>query len=130
MKDQLISKRTALLAKEVGFSVKTDDWFIKSEDVARDGLFLCELSEKYIVRQPTQTLLTRWLRKKYGIDAYCDPILVGKKLRWVASIRRLDRLRNDNCHVFIDNGSRAGYEAALEIALYHAIKEMLYFNNQ
>ena len=68
MKEQLITFETAKLAKEKGFNIKTEVFFrpIKKQKV----LFLKWTeydNSKPILQRPTQSLLQKWLREKYGL---------------------------------------------------------------
>lgn len=141
MEEQLVSFQTAKLAKEKGFDVPTlhkvhcshfhqyekegqnanvplrseflpkeENWNGKKHPDPNNskgtliGLYLS---------LPTQTVLQRWLRKKYGIYVWCEPITIlgtsKPKRKWRSNYHKPGILNTD-------------YEKALEIGLYEALK--------
>lgn len=79
MKDELISKETAILAESKGFNEKCD-YHIGVETGRENMLRNTSNSEwkeqrirasiDYLVTRPTQSLLQRWLREKHKIFTY------------------------------------------------------------
>lgn len=74
MTEQLISKETAVLAKEKGFNEETYDYFNQNgecetsleKEYFNKGI---HTSENIItISCPTQSLLQKWLREKHNID--------------------------------------------------------------
>ena len=78
MTEQLISLETAKLARGKGFSVKTTHYWSDYNDYEfRQSLYGTDPeysgSGSSLIYAPTQSLLQKWLREKFGID-----VLVNK----------------------------------------------------
>lgn len=70
VKETLINIETAKLAKEKGFDEPCYYYFNNelSKRFGEDGYWLMEsLSGRHILLQPSQSLLTKWLREKHNI---------------------------------------------------------------
>ena len=71
MKEELITYKTAVLAKEKGFDL---DIFSRYN---KDGIIIYSslLDDEYrqLAPAPTQSLLQRWLREEHKIFVYCIP---------------------------------------------------------
>lgn len=92
MNEQLISFKTAILAKEKGFEFNNK----RSQN-------------DYQGEYPTQSLLQKWLREEYKINVYCMPCLYDENL-WFHNIA-------SRFKVFVGT-----YEEALEDGLYQTLK--------
>lgn len=121
MEEQLISFKTAKLAKEKGFVglypttdyipmyVEDDETFIgelgeqQGEDDCRDNFYLAV----------TQSLLQKWIREVHSIDVLVDKGFLSNKYSYEVLYKN-DML--DSEYIF------KTYEEALEIGLYEAIK--------
>lgn len=124
MKDELVSLKTAKLAKEKGFDLE--------EGCACGGFPDCiclevrAKSEYYY--QTTQSLLQRWLREVHGIFVVGDHKYIdqNKVKTWIANITFLD----ENASYGFDYYKRGRedfptgdtYEQALEAGLFEALK--------
>ena len=117
MKDELVSFKTATLAKEKGLEINTySDCWVKTldgriihnserKDTSEDGR--CE----QILMQPTQTYLQRWLRETKKINVWIEH---GTKDTYDITISGIGCLR----------GGYKKYEEALEIGLQKALKSL------
>jgi hypothetical protein len=103
MKEQLITFKTAKLAKEKGFSLGRHDY--PRYDPSGDFQYI---NYTIGISAPTQSLLQKWLREKKNIFVYCMPTMNNKS--WHNNIAS-------------HNPSFIGtYEEALEISLQEALK--------
>jgi hypothetical protein len=110
MKEQLITFETAKLAKEKGFNeLCTFCYDLESnKNIAKTNYRNSE-SRVGNLSAPTQSLLQKYLREKYGIKVYCVPNNHDIN-RW---------------HVYVDRKpifNDFNYEKVLEKGLYKALK--------
>ena len=84
MNEQLISLKTAKLAKKKGFDIKTEWAFINyySEDYIGIREYICKKYHTNVYNgsnpvylRPTQSLLQRWLREEHKINIIVFPML-------------------------------------------------------
>jgi hypothetical protein len=132
LKEQLIEFKTAKLAKEKGFDVECNSYYIETLEhelyIPREGLTTFPAHkprvltfnplEPYHINHgyaPTQSLLQKWLRDVHGIDVYCVPTIhpqEGEPTYWH--------------HNFINDGLKEAligtYEDILERGLQRALK--------
>jgi hypothetical protein len=113
MKDELVTKETALLAKEKGFDCRNEDsyWSYLNEN----STAMC-YHEKTCVLHPTQSLLQRWLREVHNIIVFVAPFKdhaadVNDPLEWNYAIYGKSIGRD-----------LKSYEEALEKGLQEALK--------
>jgi hypothetical protein len=111
MKDQLITFKTAKLAKEKGFNLICIDGC--EYNYTEDGILLGHEDgghRQYIpYMAPTQSLLQKWLREIHEIDVYCIPSDFETGI-WYNNIAS---------HNPVFTGS---YEEVLEKGLFEALK--------
>lgn len=121
MEEQLITFETAKLAKEKGFDIKVETFYMgdseenflhnagKKDNWNNHKCLLneSELSNDYSA--PTQSLLQKWLREEHGIDVYCMPV-GDDSYKWYNNIAS---------HNPVLTGT---YEEALEVGLQEALK--------
>lgn len=136
MKEQLISFKTAKLAKEKGFFIITPDyyacenplsesckelkklswssaeiWYTKEEQKDEEsGLLLYQLNPGCVFA-PRQSELQKWLREEHGLDVFCMPIS-DDSYRWYNNVAS---------HNPVITGT---YEEVLEIGLFELLKEI------
>lgn len=69
MKDELVSFKTAKLAKDKGFNLplSSNNNYFNSSGNVRPYMSFTPASLAYYIDAPTQTLLQRWLREKHNI---------------------------------------------------------------
>ena len=122
-KDQLISFKTAKLAKEKGFDYCVNNYYWIDENSLDCGDGDCEFAclnhNKYddLYSAPNQTELQKWLRENHNINVYC---------------RICDRQWNiyyedvpsgiDLTPPYVIIKDFVNYEEALETGLYEALK--------
>lgn len=112
MEEELISLKTAKLAKEKGFDMKSGFAFCIENNKVEETLYCYTKEEKHLyVARPTQGLLQKWLREKHDITLY------------------IDYREHHVClyHIITDNDELLGnkttnYEEALEQGLIKALK--------
>jgi hypothetical protein len=121
MEEQLITFETAKLAKEKGFDIKVETFYMgdseenflhnagKKDNWNNHKCLLneSELSNDYSA--PTQSLLQKWFREEHGIDVYCMPV-GDDSYKWYNNIAS---------HNPVLTGT---YEEALEVGLQEALK--------
>jgi len=118
MKDELISLKTAKLAKEKGLTLETEYFTFGSYNPNNDLMALCYKSESDFYFLPTQSLLQKWLREVYEI--FVD-ISTGSKNEFGVIYGRIDDpdwVRDEFGEAIFYNT----YEEALEDGLYQALK--------
>lgn len=71
MREELITFETAVLAKEKGFDIKTDEYF--SSDTKVTSVSYNEYAA------PSQSLLQRWLREEHDIDVLVLTEMVNRE---------------------------------------------------
>ena len=129
MEDQLVTTETAILAKELGFSINTiygiDSYNKLRAKIANgiDGSFISWDRHDHDLRIPSQSLLQRWIRKVHNLNISIDNFLTeDNEVDWDYEVSilgtRLDE--NDNyipLFPFAVERSFTSYEQALEAAL-------------
>jgi hypothetical protein len=108
LKEQLISKKIAKLAKEKGFGVSQPSRWIHKPYSESDPLF-----------QPTQSLLQKWLRDKHNIHMR-QIIFYDSKIKKVTFVCDVMHMDGDN-HIY-KSPREDSYEEALEIGLFNGLK--------
>ena len=136
MKKELISFKTAKLAKEVGFDEKCSHYYVldfqsfKADGVLhKTGLpndwdnsnilqFVKRTNQPHLAPAPTQSLLQRWLREKHNIDIIVKP--------WSGDVEDTKKYAADVCifgtTTYIKLARVDTYEEALEQGLLQALK--------
>jgi hypothetical protein len=124
MKDEIISFKTAKLAKEKGFEFIGNYYHIN--DGYKLGYALCysnsDSKENCLVPAPTQSLLQRWLREKHNIDVLLESgyhYVIYETYNYEKEEYNSGIGHND---LNIANGQFISYEEALEEGLYEALK--------
>jgi len=138
MEDQIIEFETAKLAKEKGFDIECRNFwrtpvvrkFEKGEAVYidrepqlgsdSDSMSYYEVSYKDFYQAPTQSLLQRWLREKYGLSINCIPSFDERKLWWV-QVEPLYTLNSNGDFWESKIDEFETFEEALEEGLRHAL---------
>lgn len=140
MTEQLISFKTAKLAKEKGFYIPTLAYCFENGNVGLDyigeGQFRNVLESDnhnkngyYINRYslPTQSLLQKWFREEHEI--YIEVMWFGDKdtgVEWDYQISKILDSNPDLSHNYLnewsDNRNFQTYEEALEEGLFQALK--------
>ncbi len=76
MEEQLITYRTAKLAKEKGFDVAVKFYYQINGELVQNSTLAFSNSfwtdSVHVYTAPTQSLLQKWLREEYKICAYLD----------------------------------------------------------
>lgn len=144
MNEQLVSKETAILAKERGFNVEVRSYFDFKKfgdkplefygklDANNLMVWNVELSKNIpadYVSAPTQGLLQKWLREKHNLyicisaEFYKTGINhIVQILCYNPNLTESDYYDNDKCTwMYGDNGQFDTYEEALEFALQKAL---------
>jgi len=116
MKEQIISFKTAELAREKGFFGWCNTGYgLKKKTIALIGSPNCEFIKKGRgILAPTQALLQKWLRRK-KIDVFVAPVIPECK-EYGVTIYSLWYNKEENI------GFYKSYEEALEKGLYKALK--------
>lgn len=118
MQEQLISFKTAKLAKEKGFNWKTF-WFYTIEKLYEydtiEELFECEIkfsSDHFdgSASAPTQSILQKWLREIHNIHIEIKEVINNQ---WTYNLR--------SKNIFCNNNYKS-YEDALESGLFNALE--------
>lgn len=151
MEEQLISFETAKLATEKGFNEESLYFYTKPNSkmfgIDEHGrsfsikntskkLYQCgshaALNTKNVYFAPTQSLLKKWLRKKYHIHIEVEPKEWNNKtFKWRYSIGKMETINDprfsDNVIYDVYHSNYEfynSYEAALEKALYEVLKSI------
>ena len=72
MEEQLIKFKTAKLAKEKGFDFRCNGFFNSGSGYKLQYDDLLRTGDGVVIEAPTQSLLSTWLKKTYGLYAYID----------------------------------------------------------
>lgn len=115
MKEELISFKTAKLAKEKGFSSATSRQY-DSKGECHHALSIGIGADEYLKRTaaPTQSLLQKWLREEHCTDVLIVPALKENHYEPLIIDNNENQTVSDECFVC--------YEEALEKGLYEALK--------
>jgi len=108
MKEQIISFKTAKLAKKKGFDVKAK-WI--TYQLLDEDSNVIEKFNSSLLALPTQSLLQKWLRDKYNIQISIELWIYKKQQVYSYQINYNSSTRRFN-----------SYEEALENALYESLK--------
>ena len=115
MTEQLISKETAVLAKEKGFKEFVsfgDSFSYYDEDENQFTKRQYDFQDESLIIAHKQSLLQAWLRKKYNIHINVDPTYYDGKIKeWTLKI----------CNTYYKEYYKS-YEEALEVGLQEALK--------
>lgn len=119
MKEQIINFETAKLAKEKGFKEECERFIYHGGEPLQDNLMLIYKDDPEFYFVPTQSILQKWLREEYKLDAlpiirssgkysydiyhYDNPNSIGERTRYNSL------------------NSYSTYEEALESALVEAL---------
>lgn len=116
--EQLISFKTAKLAKEKGFEVIIDSQksYYNAEGIVRHYNWFNFAEFTILVEAPTQALLQRWLREKHKLHIY---------ILWYG-VYEVYMTREKIAPEIIQDGFDT-YEAALEVGLNVSL-ELIYSN--
>lgn len=115
MDDNIISYKTAELARKKGFVYKTYAFYwTDTKQLIIDDYF-AEHSGVHL-SAPTQSLLEKWLRNFHKIHIAVYPI----KEFWEGDVRKLDKKINSS-FITLEAGIYKTYEEALEAGLLEAL---------
>jgi len=127
MKEELISFDTAKLAKEKGFNLECRHFFAEYHDGSEIATW-CNIEwdinnteawkPMFNIKAPTQSLLQRWLREKYGI--YVSAQWAKKNMD--ESLEFYPTVTSPTGIIDIQLSSVANYEEAIELGLQEALK--------
>ena len=130
MEDTRVTFETAKLAKEKGFDALCYDAFNSMENLYSNGWceylydnkveipFRSGVLESQDILAPTQSLLTKWLRKEYSIHVTSQ---IGN-LDFISTYHYDIRYISKNKFMCKVKGSYKTYEEALEAGLQEALK--------
>jgi len=147
MKEQVISKETAILAKEKGFDYLTIYAYLATPKhlISQYGSTYLRTNgnpfgdffkgknwnkkyesnkNKIVCSAPTQSLLAKWLREVHNIHVTVEYIYTSKT--YIVLIRSYDPTYKANSIGF---GKNYNYEQALEEGLKHALKYLIKSTN-
>jgi len=114
MKEQLISFKTAKLAKEKGFNEIVSTAYGRSQESLYESNCTNRNSENIFLSAPTQSLLQKWLREVHNIHIEVHNL----GMKWWFNLKEID---SDNAALFISDNYNS-YEEALEVGLQEALK--------
>jgi len=131
MQEELITFETAKLAKEKGFNIPCENFYIEylDDDVVdlynyeeQRGSGFAELyrnNKEFKFSAPTQSLLQRWLRESHNIEVFITPthLSYNNDKSYKVEIEYF----NGKIHCFKYDSFKE-YEEALEIGLQEALK--------
>lgn len=127
LKDELISKKTAILAKEKGFDIRTSDFFCDDKELNEINFLQYKEDEDFFYR-PTQSLLQKWLRLEFNcivetIYQY-SPDETDGKILYTSTVDYYGKDFENDLSEDVDFQSKfyEKYEKALEVGLYEALK--------
>ena len=129
MKEQLTTFKTAKLAKEKGFDIKVETFYMgdsednflhnagKKDNWNNQKCIFSEsgLSDDYSA--PTQSFLQRWLREEHRISIIIDDFITNGRIRYDHKVKDLGSQDVDSCDEPYET-----YEEALEDALKVGLK--------
>lgn len=123
MNDQLITKETAVLAKEKGFDVSSLNQYRLDTNGNFEESYHGMIVHDHIVeiiKRPTQSLLQRWLREVHNISIEVFSLSYHNKIQFTMNIKKLNKseikiLSKNNYHF-------ETYEEALEFGLQKALE--------
>jgi hypothetical protein len=117
MEEQVVSIKTAKLAKNKGFNIKTNtvDYMLNGNYIGERGA--CVSCTKY-VPAPTQSLLQRWLREIHNIHLLLEPYYDEQKVLVYGFDLITERTEEET---IVEKGFKT-YEDGLEIGLQEALK--------
>ena len=123
MNEQLISFKTAKLAKEKGFKLGSG-WQIRSLFNIKDGETFCEKTietPEYACERCTQSLLQKWIREKHDIHIIVN---TTTEMYWTFGLVNLgnENIFSLNGHTVYYKYDYNIYEEALEKGLQEALK--------
>lgn len=116
MKEEIVSFKTAKLAKEKGFDECSDTLY---RELTNGGHQTINPFNGYDfdINAPTKSLLQKWLREKHNIHVWLIPAEIDKTYRaYIGYGIRLDLIES------LFTKSFSTYEQALEAGLYEALK--------
>lgn len=126
MNDQLITHKTAMLAKSLEISLESDSYYLYKGNVCNDPMGLVYVDEDYFCMAYTQSLLQKWLREEYLIHIVISPYFgyILCKLADIKGGRDKSNMKN-----FMGRDFNS-YEEALEEAICEALKLVENENNR
>ena len=126
MEEQLITLKTAKLAKKKGFNKKCRNFFNSGSQFKSQSDPIIRTASGVIIEQPSQSQLQRWIRKKYKVSVEVNYRTFGVKScnGWYYSfmdLKKGDRIgyRENGKDLFSGFNS---YEVALEVGLEVALE--------
>lgn len=129
MKEQIISLKTAELAKQLNFNIRTYQFYDNNDNLSIGIEYAYSnwnngighhpiLAEEVKCSAPTQSLLQKWLREKYNI--HID--IISYSLEKIYFYYEIKRYVDEKLQPICDyNESCTTYEKCLENALYDAL---------
>lgn len=135
MEEQLITFKTAKLAKERGFF---EGFRLYTMEGKLWQTFFIGEEERKQYSASTQSLLQKWLRDVHKINVHVYSVHGHDgsefQLRWSADVYNMKELNDENYHIMIgyelSDGIKDTFEEALEMGLDAALRiEMLWKNN-
>lgn len=123
IEDELVSCKTAKLARKKGFNIKQEFFYDKSQlRLCIKNCVVDDLTENQY-EAPTQSLLQKWLREKFSIYVRVDSVHKEHHYPWV-KVYECDGHKKDYLKSYRKrNGTNfKTYEEALEYGLQEALK--------
>lgn len=130
MEEQLISFKTAKLAKEKGFPQKNlfscyrEDGRLTNYSASAHGYYLAQKNQNnnplidFKCIAPTQSLLQKWLREKHNLHCLSDVTSTNTWYWKIYCLKTKTMLKTDDIYCKIYNT----HEEALEVDLQEALK--------
>lgn len=122
MQEELVTHKTALLSREIGFNIPTVNYYISHDTSRPRGESLLDWNTYYTnkdrISAPTQSLLQKWLRENHNIEIIIKP--------WTGDIKGSKTYAADVTIMFTRTYIKLPrvdtYEKALEGGLLEALK--------
>lgn len=118
MEEQYISFETAKMAKEKGFDEICNSDYCKgliNYPDADNSYRNSEINKDGRISRPTQSLLARWLREKYGQNIYTVMSNNGKYIVWAQDIHSLFKFKTTDSYDIYEEALEAGLQEALKL---------------
>ena len=120
MNNQVVSFKTAKLAKEKGFDVPTHDFYRNDGKYGWHEPIPEDFDSTHRVSAPTQSLLHKWLREKYSIVIIIDYDYYTYSCKILTD--PYSPIHIVDCGKLSDNSWLKTYEDVLEKGLQEALK--------
>ena len=122
MEDQLISLKTAKLAKEIGFNIECNFFYNRGSNYKLQYDSIIRTGDDIFYEASTQSLLQKYLREIHNIFVTVNPIYYfkGGNIGYAAEVNSLSS--KNQGEILLDGFTiYSSYEEALEQGLYEAL---------